>query len=144
MANCITKLSELETGHIIETRDGKFYMLFENNNVFGLYDVFIGLCDNTDCLFLDEFAQDFKNRNNTEWDIVAVYKPNFNECHTYRSMLRCLAQLIENWPSKKEAKDIAYANIVTVYKEPVKKLTVSEISELLGYKVEIVEEEKGK
>lgn len=135
MAEHITKLSELRTGHIIKTRGGRFYMLFGGKNIFGLYDVFIGLSEDTECLFLDEFDSDFQNKNgNPEWDIVAVYKPDFSGCHTYRNMLRRLAHTVLNWPN---------GLIDNVYKEPTKKLTVSEISKLLGYKVEIIEEEKG-
>lgn len=134
MAERITKLSELRTGHIIKTRNGGFYMLFKGSNVFYLYDTFVGLSDNTDCLFLDDFNIDFKNKNDkSEWDIVAVYEPDFSHCGTYRGMLQCLAHTVLYWP--------AY-NMNNIYEEPTKKLTVSQVAKLLGYNVEIVKENK--
>lgn len=133
MAERITKLSELRTGHIIKTRNGRFYMLFKGDNVFGLADAFIGLSDNADCLFLDDFMSSFKSKddNDYEWDIVAVYEPDFSSCHTYRSMLKCLAHTVLKWPDD---------HINNVYKESTKELTVSQVSKLLGYPVKIVRE----
>lgn len=131
----ITELKELKTGHIIKTRNGRFYMLFKGDNVFGLADAFIGLSDDTNYLLLADFALNLKRKNDDEyeWDIVKVYKPDFSGFHTRRDKLRCLAHTVLNWPN-----DL----MDNVYKESTKKLTVSEISKLLGYPVEIVEEHK--
>lgn len=126
-------LNDLKTGMIVTTRNGYEYTVIRDHcstNITGC-DVFVRCIDNTrgwlnvreynpDLSFTDKWSDKQENR---AWDIVKV-----EVCeHPFGFM-----DLNYNRDDRK-----------VIWEEPpAKKLTVSEIEKLLGYKVEIVSEEE--
>lgn len=113
----------LKTGHIVTLRNGKTYMVFRNCMYHDGKDVLVD--KNNGWFNLDNFNEDmtFNERNllidnPKKWDIMKVAKT----AHPF--------DLVRE-----------YGNVIVIWeRQEAKKITVSEIEKILGYKVEIIAE----
>lgn len=119
-------LNDLKTGMIVTCRNGREYTVIRDRvpDTFTSSDLFVRFCENDPSHNrFDEYNNNLTARLNSEFDIVKIEKAN----HPY-------AFLNLNYGKHHR---------VTIWKEEKrKKLTVAEIENLLGYKVEIVSEEE--
>lgn len=121
--------SELETGMIVTLRNGNEYVFFKD---FAVDDDYCMKNDNEGIIVngqlpswarIKNYSNDLKHNTYQDLDIVKVEIPS----HPYA---------FTNIPYDKRDRKLMWER-----KEP-KKMTVSEIEAILGYKVEIVSEEK--
>lgn len=137
---------DLKSGHVIETRNGKFFMFFDVGNAFTQQPVFIGLSETTNYMSYNRFTSDLSDYNSNEYDIVRVYEVGnlSNSGKTFRDTLQHIFSCIPPNTTKFNTNIPVYdtdSELNIVYKRtPPKELTISEISELLGYEVKIVKE----
>lgn len=131
-------IKDLETGHIVQTRDGDTYVFFKDNSVCSLIsNVLYPLGSTTTFSSIEKDRDSFKCGFSETLDIVKVYEMRrTNTIDTYKRLVDILS-----CGSKLELKCKLELETDVVWEEEkeAKKLTVAEISEALGYTVEIVE-----
>ena len=129
-------LNDLTTFDICKFKNGTFAMVFPNKNdlIYGLSlwsNMAITLC------YLCKYNFDFTCKMDIEdaegYNIVKIYKPLFCQCGVVKDFFN--GKLDESYFLKNH--DLF--SLIWQRKEP-KKLTIKEISELLGYEVEIIAE----
>lgn len=114
------KLSDLKSGNIVETREGKKYIVLLNSS-YG--DILINLEDGC-YLELCNYTQDLKNNYGIEYEIIKV-------CANDYAGYDLRSHGLTKWTA-----DYKW----TWEKEKVRKMTVAEICKKLGYDIEIVKE----
>lgn len=131
-------IKDLKTGHIIEMRDGDIYVFFKGKSVCSLTsDALFPLGSTDTWSSIEEGRNSFKCDITSTMDIIKVYEVKYDGSivGAYRDLVNILS--CDNW---QELKHKLQHKTKIVWEEGVKKLTVAEVSKLLGYKVEIVEE----
>lgn len=126
-------LSDLKTGDIVRTKCGGFFIYIDENTTLSKEPIIFSL----DCTVLVNMDTYDASLNNTEAEtlsISAVYRMKGN---TFRQLetLRFLVGLYNTERIAKIIKD----RCTVLYDGEIKKLTVAEVSDALGYTVEIVE-----
>lgn len=124
--------SDLRANDIVRTVNGRYYMCMTG----GIYSetshggmAFVRLFNHVNgWLDSSEYNDDLTSNYDSEWDIQTVYRPD-----------RVVA-----FPTSEKLfeTDLYYKKVFNRKDETVKEMTVSEISELLGYEVKIVKEDK--
>lgn len=129
-------IKDLETGHIVQMRDGDTYVFFKDQSVCSLVsNVLYPLGSTTTFSSIEKDRDTFKCGFSETLDIVKVYEMKRTDTiDTYRRLVDILSC---NGKQELERKLEFETNVV--WEEEVKKLTVAEVSRLLGYTVEIVE-----
>lgn len=108
---------ELKEGMIIECRNGDRYLLRQNLNELTL------ICSN--------FGGWFQAIYDEELNENEYHKKNFDIMKIYKSKAHMLADLFND----------TYLTCIWKRKEP-KKMTLAQISEVLGYEMEIIDDER--
>lgn len=132
-------LDDLRTGHIVEFRNGDFYFVIKGDSIFDSSLVGFALAGKSSWTAFGGTQKDFHSNIDNSLDIINVYSIENIEAH-YTSIERFgIMKEILFCKTKAGLEKILKNKCVILYQSPAKKLTVSEISELLGYRVEIVE-----
>lgn len=129
-------IKDLKTGHIVQMRDGDTYVFFKDESVCSLEsNVLCPLGSATSFSSIEKDRDTFKCSVSETWDIVKVYEVRrTGTVETYRRLVDILS-----CSGKHELKRKLELETDVVWEEEAKKLTVAEVSRLLGYTVEIVE-----
>lgn len=115
------KKSDLKPGDVIEVRNGNLYLFFG-----GEEGVMVGVSANANRMDCEEYYENLLHIRNANYDVVGVYRDDVNGFF--------LKTLMED-PGKR----IKVCAKVYERKIPAsKKMTVAEISEALGYDIEII------
>lgn len=114
--------NELQNGDIVQLRNGNFYIYMDGN-----IDSFIGLSSGCERIGVYEYADDLSLSGCPEFDVMHVYR--YNDLFV-GSFLR---EIVRN-----PASCAIMCTHIFERKSNPKKMTVSEISEALGYDVEII------
>ena len=116
------KKSNLRTGHVVTLRNGDSYMVFRNCMYHNAKDIIVN--KNNSWFYLNDFNEDLTFNDEEAWCI----KPHIWDIVKVETTSHPYA-LVKEFGTNK-----------TVWKEERKKMTVSEIEKILGYKVEIIAE----
>lgn len=115
--------TRLQTGNIVQTRDGRFYLFLKNLNNTG-YNYFIPLNEDKVSFFTDDdYNESLIHKSNRNSDIMYIHEPY--------DMGRFFHYL--NSPSVIDPYDF-----ISYKRQTPKELTVEEVSKLLGYPVKII------
>lgn len=129
------KLNDIKVFDICKLKNGTFAMVFPNDND-KIYGLSLWQSDATSLYYLCSYNSEFictANSKDAEgYNIEKIYRPVF-PCSAAKNFF------IEKFKYDYFLKNHASFGLIWSRQEP-KKLTISEISKLLGYEVEIVAE----
>lgn len=113
---------ELQNGDIVQLRNGSFYIYMDGN-----IDSFVGLSSDCERMSVDQYADNLSIDQFHDFDVMHVYR---HEGCLMGSFLRGIV--------RDPASCTILCDHIFERKPDPKKMTVSEISEALGYDIEII------
>lgn len=135
-------LDNLKTGHIIQFRNGDYHIVLKGDNIFNSNPVTLPLEKSSGWTALCGIQKDLHSIINKNFDIIKVYDIDSSKIfYTIPEKFRTMKEIL--FCETKESLEALLKDkcCKILYEEiPAKELTVSEISELLGYPVKIVRE----
>ena len=124
------KKSDLRVGDVVKTREGHYLVIFPNANSQDGLGTFRGGSFGCQC-YLSRYYEDLTNRDNSKYDIVAVYKAS--EPRKDRAYL-AIKSIMSN-----DIDEFLLGRLDWDWEEEViKEVTISELEKLYGCKVKIV------
>ena len=126
----VNKLSDLRTGMHVTLRNGNEYVVLrDDNGICALRRndckmVLVSLVEDDSWFNEESFNEDLTCESFPEWDIVKVTQPSY------------ICDILSS--KKLNINKNAHNHFVEVFSNPIRKMTMKEIEEALGYKVMIV------